>query len=211
MFMRIAVIQASSQVAKNELIYSAVKKYAADAEVINFGCFGNEEQKYSYIEISILIGILLSCKAVDLVVTGCSSGQGMMLACNNMPGVLCGYIPTPVDAYLFAQINDGNAVSLPLGEEYTWAGEENLDKTIARLFSEPFGQGYPKSEAERKLADTRLLKNIRNSSQVKMTELLKTLEKPLLDKVLSKKDVVEYVLENGRDEELSLLIKSIKG
>ncbi|MEE5991327.1 MAG: RpiB/LacA/LacB family sugar-phosphate isomerase [Lachnospiraceae bacterium] len=209
--MKIAVIQASSQSGKNELIYSAVKKYAADAEVINFGCFGNEEQKYSYIEISILIGILLSCKAVDLVVTGCSSGQGMMLACNNMPGVLCGYVPTPMDAYLFAQINDGNAVSLPLGEEYTWAGEENLDKTIARLFSEPFGQGYPKSEAERKLADTRLLKNIRNSSQVKMTELLKTLEKPLLDKVLSKKDVVEYVLENGRDEELSLLIKSIKG
>lgn len=209
--MRIAVIQASSQVAKNELIYSAVKKYAAGAEVINFGCFGNEDTKYSYIEISIMIGILLSCKAVDLVVTGCSSGQGMMLACNNMPGVLCGYIPTPMDAYLFAQINDGNAVSLPLGEEYTWAGEENLDKTIAKLFSEPFGQGYPKSEAERKLEDTRLLKSIRSSSQIKMTELLKTLEKPLLDKVLSKKDVVEYVLENGRDEELSLLIKSIKG
>lgn len=211
MFMRIAVIQASSQVAKNELIYSAVKKYAADAEVINFGCFGNEDNKYSYIEISVLVGLLLSSKSVDLVVTGCSSGQGMMLACNNMPGVLCGYIPTPMDAYLFAQINDGNAVSLPLGEEYTWAGEENLDKTIAKLFSEPFGQGYPKSEAERKLEDTRLLKSIRSSSQIKMTELLKTLEKPLLYKVLSKKDVVEYVLENGRDEELSLLIKSIKG
>jgi len=211
MFMRIAVIQASTQAAKNELIYSAVKKYAAGAEVINFGCFGNEDNKYSYIEISVLVGLLLSSNSVDLVVTGCSSGQGMMLACNNMPGVLCGYIPTPMDAYLFAQINDGNAVSLPLGEEYTWAGEENLDKTIAKLFSEPFGQGYPKSDAERKLADTRLLKNIRNSSQVKMTELLKTLEKPLLDKVLSKKDVVECVLENGRDEELSLLIKSIKG
>ena len=210
MFMRIAVIQASSQAAKNELIYSAVKKYAAGAEVINFGCFGNEDNKYSYIEISVLVGLLLSSKSVDLVVTGCSSGQGMMLACNNMPGVLCGYIPTPMDAYLFAQINDGNAVSLPLGEEYTWAGEENLDKTIAKLFSEPFGQGYPKSEAERKLEDTRLLKSIRSSSQIKMTELLKTLEKPLLDKVLSKKDVVEYVLENGRDEELSLLITELK-
>lgn len=209
--MKIAVIQASSQSGKNELIIRTVEKYAADAEVINFGCFGNEEQKYSYIEISILVGLLLSSKAVDLVVTGCSSGQGMMLACNNMPGVLCGYIPTPMDAYLFAQINDGNAVSLPLGEEYTWAGEENLDKTIAKLFSEPFGQGYPKSEAERKLEDTRLLKSIRSSSQIKMTDLLKTLEKPLLDKVFSKKDVVEYVLENGRDEELSLLIKSIKG
>ena len=208
--MKIAVIQASSQSRKNELIYGTVKKYAADSEVINFGCFGNEQTKFSYIEISILAGLLLASKSVDLVVTGCSSGQGMMLACNNMPGVLCGYVPTPMDAYLFAQINDGNAVSLPLGEEYTWAGEENLDKTIAKLFSEPFGQGYPKSEASRKLEDTRLLKSIRNSSQIKMSELIKTLEKPLLDKVLSKKDVVEYVLGNGRDEELTLLIKELK-
>ena len=152
--MKIAVIQASSQSQKNELIYSTVKKCAPDAEVINFGCTEDEETKFSYIEISVLVGLLLSSKAVDFVVTGCSSGQGMMLACNNMPGVLCGYIPTPQDAYLFAQINDGNAVSLPLGEEYTWAGEENLDKTIAKLFSEPFGQGYPKSEASRKLEDT---------------------------------------------------------
>ena len=208
--MKIAVIQASSQSRKNELIYSTVKKYAKDSEVINFGCFGDEQTKFSYIEISVLVGLLLSSKAVDLVVTGCSSGQGMMLACNNMPGVLCGYIPTPMDAYLFAQINDGNAVSLPLGEEYTWAGEENLDKTIAKLFSEPFGQGFPKSEAARKLEDTKLLKSIRNSSQVKMTDLIKTLEKPLLDKVLSKKNVVEYVQENGRDEELTLLINELK-
>ena len=204
--MKIAVIQASSQSEKNELIYRTVKKYAPDADVINFGCFIDEETRYSYIEISVLAGLLLSSGAVDFVVTGCSSGQGMMLACNNMPGVLCGYIPTPQDAYLFAQINDGNAVSLPLGEEYTWAGEENLDKTIAKLFSEPFGQGYPKSEAARKMEDTKLLKRIRRSSQVKMTDLVKSLDKPLLDKVLTKKDVVEYILEHGKDNELSLLI-----
>ena len=204
--MKIAVIQASSQSEKNELIYRTVKKYAPYADVINFGCFIDEETRYSYIEISVLAGLLLSSGAVDFVVTGCSSGQGMMLACNNMPGVLCGYIPTPQDAYLFAQINDGNAVSLPLGEEYTWAGEENLDKTIAKLFSEPFGQGYPKSEAARKMEDTKLLKRIRRSSQVKMTDMVKSLDKPLLDKVLTKKDVVEYILEHGKDDELSLLI-----
>ena len=208
--MKIAVIQASSQSEKNELIYGTVKKYVPDAEVINFGCTKDCEKKYSYIEISVLVGLLLSGKAVDFVVTGCSSGQGMMLACNNMPGVLCGYIPTPQDAYLFAQINDGNAVSLPLGEEYTWAGAENMDKTLEKLFSEPFGQGYPKSEAARKLEDTKLLKRIRKSSQVKMTDLLKSLEEPLLDKVLSKKDVIEYVIENSKDEELSLLIRELK-
>lgn len=205
--MKIAVIQASSQSEKNELIYSTVKKYASDADVINFGCT-EDEDKYSYIEISVLVGLLLSSRAVDFVVTGCSSGQGMMLACNNMPGVLCGYIPTPRDAYLFAQINDGNAVSLPLGEGYTWAGADNLDKTIEKLFSEPFGQGYPKSEAKRKLEDTKLLKRIRRSSQIKMADLIRELDKPLLDKVLSKKDVIEYILENGKDEELSLLIKA---
>ena len=205
--MKIAVIQASSQSEKNELIYSTVKKYASDADVINFGCTKDEKTKYSYIEISVMVGLLLSSKAVDFVVTGCSSGQGMMLACNNMPGVLCGYIPTPQDAYLFAQINDGNAVSLPLGEGYTWAGADNLDKTLEKLFSEPFGQGYPKSEAARKLEDTKLLKKIRESSQVKMADLIKGLDKTLWDKVLSKRDVVEYILENGKDKELSLLIR----
>jgi ribose/galactose isomerase family protein len=66
-----------------------------------------ENEKYSYIEISILAGILLASRTVDFVVTGCSSGQGMMLACNSMPG----YAPTLNDAYLFAQINNGNAIS----------------------------------------------------------------------------------------------------
>ncbi|MBR4556539.1 MAG: RpiB/LacA/LacB family sugar-phosphate isomerase [Clostridiales bacterium] len=204
--MIIGVIQASSQAAKNELIYGSVNAHAAGYNVINFGCTPDEENKYSYIEISILIGLLLSSKAVDFIVTGCSSGQGMMLACNNMPGVLCGYCPTPKDAYLFAQINNGNAVSLPLGEEYTWNGFENMDQTIAKLFSEPFGQGYPKNEAARKLEDTRLLKAIRNDSQVSMTDLLKKLDKPLLDKILNKNNVLEYIIKNGKDREIAAFL-----
>ena len=98
-----------------------------------------------------------------------------------------------MDAYLFAQINDGNAISLPLGEEYTWAGEENCEETIAKLFSEPFGGGYPKSEAERKLRDTALLKEIRRNSQVEYRELFATLDPETKRKVLSKLDVMQYV------------------
>ena len=150
--MKIAVIQASSQSEKNGLLYNTTKKYAADSQVINFGCRTDEKEQYTYVEISVLIGLLLNSKAVDFVVTGCSSGQGMMLACNSMPGVLCAYAPAPMDAYLFVQINNGNAISLPLGEGYTWNGYENFEETIAKMFSEPFGQGYPKSEAERNTA-----------------------------------------------------------
>lgn len=37
--MKIAVVQASSQISKNNMLYSYTKKYAKDADVINFGCF----------------------------------------------------------------------------------------------------------------------------------------------------------------------------
>lgn len=195
--MKIAVIQASSQAEKNELLFSTVKKYAADSQVFNFGCRTDEQQQYTYVEISVLIGLLLNSKAVDFVVTGCSSGQGMMLACNSMPGVLCGYAPTPMDAYLFCQINNGNAVSLPLGEGYTWSGYDNLEKTVAKLFSEPFGQGYPKSEAERKQKDTEELKRIRRSAQIDILDLLETLDQSLISKLMLKQDVISHIREYG--------------
>ena len=205
--MRIAVIQASSQAEKNELLFDTVKKYAADSEVINFGCRPDEEVQYSYIDVSIMVGLLLASEAVDFVVTGCSSGQGMMLACNSMPGVICGYAPTPMDAYLFCQINNGNAISVPLGEEYTWAGRENLEATIARLFSEPFGQGYPRSEADRKLLDTERLKAIRKMSQTDFVCLMEKLDTAAIQKIMTKRDVVSFILEHGRTEATYWLAK----
>ena len=195
--MRIGVIQASSQAGKNDMIFRTVRQAAAGSEVINFGCRPEEEERYSYVEISLLAGLLLASGAVDFIVTGCSSGQGMMLACNSFPGVLCGYAPTPKDAYLFAQINNGNAVSLPLGEEYTWAGQDNMEQTIRKLFSEPFGQGYPKGEASRKLRDTVLLKELRAKSQTDPAGFLDSLDRQWTERILSKRDVIGYILENG--------------
>ena len=206
--MKIGVIQAGSQSTKNALIYEAVREYApAGSEVIDLGCYEGED--FSYIEVSVLIGMLLGSGACDFIVTGCSSGQGMMLACNNMPGVLCGYVPSPRDAYLFAQINDGNAVSLPLGEDYTWSGSDNLRQTIEALFSEPFGQGYPKSEAERKLKDTAMLKHIRRLSQISMPALLRRLDRNLIEKLLTKRDVIGYILGSG-DNEITALIREMQ-
>ena len=204
--MRIGIIQASSQAEKNELIVNTVKKYAPkDAEVINFGCTLDEQEKYSYIDVSVLVGLLLSSGAVDFIVTGCSSGQGMMLACNSMPGVICGYAPTPKDAYLFAQINNGNAISLPLGEDYTWTGVDNFEKTIGALFSEPFGQGYPKSEAKRKLEDTEKLKKIRKNGQLSMRDFLCTLDSSMIEKIKKKQDVIQYVMKYGTEEVITMI------
>jgi len=198
--MRIGVIQASSQAGKNEAIFCLVRRYAVHSEVINFGCGTDEKERYSYIETALLAGMLLASRSVDFIVTGCSSGQGMMLACNSFPGVLCGYIPTPKDAYLFAQINNGNAVSLPLGEGYTWAGSENMEQTIKSLFSEPFGQGYPRSEAARKIRDSVLLKELRTKSQITAVEFLDSLDRELVQRILSRRNVTEHILTYGADD-----------
>ena len=44
--MKIAVVQASSQISKNSLLFQYTKKYAKDSEVINFGCFQDDAKKY---------------------------------------------------------------------------------------------------------------------------------------------------------------------
>lgn len=77
--MKIGIIQGTSQIDKNSILYECTKEYG---EVTNFGCFENEDN-YSYVEIALEICLLISSKAVDFIVTGCSSGQGMMIACNS--------------------------------------------------------------------------------------------------------------------------------
>ena len=51
---------------------------------------------------------------------GCGTGEGAMLACNSFPKVLCGHVTSPLDAYLFSQVNDGNCISMPFAQGFGW-------------------------------------------------------------------------------------------
>ena len=106
---------------------------------------------------------------------------------------------------MLTQINNGNAISLPLGEDYTWSGTENLERTIEALFSEPFGQGYPISEAERKIKDTEKLKEIRRIGQVQFEEFINVLDVSLLESIKRKKDVIQNVMVYGKKEIADLI------
>ncbi len=199
--MRIGVIQASSQKSKNEALYRctcrAVENNGRQDTVVNFGVFPDQDASFSYIETALNISLLLSSGAVDFIVTGCSSGQGMMLACNSLPGVLCGFVQTPQDAYLFGRINGGNAASLPLGLNYGWLGEINLQCTLDKLFDGAFGCGYPPEEAERKRRDTEALKRINAVTKRALTETLAQYDQNLVQKALRWESVQEYVRQYG--------------
>jgi len=210
--MRIGVIQASSQREKNDALYCctchAAKKNGQQNTVINYGVFIHDSESYSYIETAFCISLLLSGGTVDFVVTGCSSGQGMMLACNSLPGVLCGYVQNPQDAFLFGRINGGNAVSFPLGLNYGWLGEINLQCTLDKLFDGDFGCGYPPEEAARKRRDTEALKKINTITKRTLPETISRYDTALIRKALSWKAVRDDILAHGKCLEIVTLVKN---
>lgn len=141
--MKIGVIQASTRAKLNDLLYETAKKAAKAHEVVNLGVFPDETENYSYVEVAVMISLLIETGSLDFVVTGCSSGQGMMMACNSLPGLSCGFLQTPQDAYLFGRINNGNVASFSLGLNFGWSGELNLQYSLEKLFTDEFGIGYP--------------------------------------------------------------------
>ena len=207
--MRVAVIQGTTRRNMNLLLFESVKKAVqASDEVLNFGIFEDEDEQYSYVEIAILISFLMESGAVDFVVTGCSSGQGMMLACNSLPGLLCGYIETPQDAFLFGRINGGNVASLPLGLNFGWQGELTLQYTLDKLFDGEFGIGYPEHEAERKRAEASALKNLNRLTKRSWEELLEQIPKDILNKLLQRKIVMNAIINKGSNKEFIRLLKA---
>ena len=207
--MRVAVIQGTTRRNMNLLLFESVKKAVQSSdEVLNFGIFEEENEQYSYVEIAILISFLMESGAVDFVVTGCSSGQGMMLACNSLPDLLCGYIENPQDAFLFGRINGGNVASLPLDLNFGWQGELNLQYILDNLPDGEFGMGYPEHEAEIKRLEASALKNLNRLTKRSWEELLDQIPKDNLNKLLQRKIVMNAIINKGSNKEFIRLLKA---
>ena len=95
---------------------------------------------------------------------GLRHGRGSMLACNSFPGVICGHVEDALDAYTFAQINDGNAIAIPFAKGFGWGGDLNLEYIFEKLFCEPSGQGYPRERAVPEQRNKRILDDVRKAS-----------------------------------------------
>jgi len=151
--MKIAVINETSAADKNKDIVLALKN--TGHTIFNCGMTEKgKEPELQYIHTGFMAGLLLNSGRVDYVVGGCGTGQGFLDSAMQYPGVFCGHILTPLDAWLFTQINGGNCVSLALNQGYGWAGNVNLDFLFERLFSVESGCGYP-AERKRPQGDSR--------------------------------------------------------
>lgn len=163
--MKIALINETSQAVKNEIIYNTLNKVASkyNHDVDNYGMINADSEQLTYVQNGLLAAILLNSGACDFVVTGCGTGMGAMLALNSFPNVLCGLIIDPSDAFMFGQINDGNAIALPFAKGFGWGAELNLEYIFEKLLVGERGLGYPKERAVPMKANREILNQVKKS------------------------------------------------
>lgn len=210
--MRIALINENSQAAKNEMIYNTLKGVVEPMghEVVNYGMYSAEDAaQLTYVQVGILTAVLLNSGAADFVITGCGTGEGAMLACNSFPNVLCGHIESPLDAYLFSQVNDGNAIALPFAENFGWGGELNLQYIFEKLFCTPGGGGYPKERVVPEQRNKKILDEVKKVTHTDMVTILEKLDAELVKGAVSGERFKEYFFRDCKCGKLADAVKAI--
>ena len=210
--MKIALINENSQAAKNEIINATLKKVVEPLghEVFNYGMYSaDDEAQLTYVQVGLLTAILINSGAADLVITGCGTGEGAMLACNSFPHVLCGHVVDPTDAYQFTQVNNGNAIALPFAKGWGWGAELNLQYVFEKLFAEEWGGGYPKERAVPEQRNKKILDEVKKITHRDMLTILKEIDQDFLKAAISGAKFKELFFANCKNEEIGAYIKSV--
>lgn len=177
--MKIALINENSQAAKNAMIEQALKKVVEPMghQVVNYGMYGADDpDQLTYVQLGIMSALLLNSGAADYVITGCGTGEGAMMACNSFPGVLCGHVEDPVDAYTFAQVNDGNCVAMPFAKGCGWGMELNWEYVFEKLFGFGSGKGYPADRVVPEQNNKKILDHVKACTTEELIPALKAIE-----------------------------------
>lgn len=209
--MKIGLINENSQASKNCQLEKALKKSLEPLghEIYNYGMYGEQDCPLTYVQAGLLAALLLNAGAVDYVITGCGTGEGAMLACNSFPGVVCGHIEDPLDAYMFSQINDGNAIALPFAKDYGWGGDLKLEYIFEKLFAEKPGQGYPRERAIPEQANKKILDGVRRTAFRPFIDILKDLDPAFVRQSLSTRDFRELFFAHARDPQLIAFVSEV--
>ena len=178
-------------------------------EIYNYGMENPDEENLTYVQAGLLSAILINSKAVDFIITGCGTGEGAMLALNSFPNVLCGHIEDPTDAYLFSQINAGNAVAIGYAKGFGWGSELTLTYIFEKLFESDFGGGYPKERVVPEQRNKKILDEVKRITHKDMVTILKEIDQDLLKGAVSGEKFKEYFFENCKCKEIEAYIKSI--
>lgn len=210
--MRIALINENSQAPKNSLIFETLKTVAEPLghTCFNYGRYSAEDpHERTYVQAGFLAALLLNAKAADFVITGCGTGEGAMLACNAYPNVLCGLAESPLTAYLFAQVNDGNVLSIPFAKGFGWGGEVNLSYMFERIFSCEPGQGYPKEWAKAEKSNKKILDMVKKVTHQDFLTILDRLDPDFMRGAMAEESFRDLFFQNCQVPEIADKVEKI--
>jgi ribose 5-phosphate isomerase RpiB len=207
--MRIAVINETSAAGRNPELLAALD--GRGHEIINAGMTQSGTQpELMYTHTGLMSAILLDLKIVDFVVGGCGTGQGFLSSVMQYPGIFCGHILSPLDAWLFARINAGNCVSLALNQGYGWAGEINLRMIFDALLSELPGSGFPEHRREPQRRSREILAGVSLAAHRSMPEILARLPEEVTRPALSYPGFMGLIRPAIEREEYTLYREALK-
>jgi len=211
--MKIALMQEFSQAGKNPVVLQQLITATAPQghTVFNVGMDGDDDHRLTYIHLGIIAGLLLNSNAVDFVVSGCGTGQGALMSLNAWPGVVCGYCIEPTDAWLFAQVNNGNALALPFAKGYGWGAELNLRYIFEKAFAGECGQGYPPERRESQNANAAILEQVKIAAGKPFLDGLRALDPELLKQAVGGERFRQVFFEHARDTEIRAFVEDIIG
>ena len=209
--MKIALMNEFSQAAKNASVLQQLNSVARELghNVFNVGMSDDNDHRLTYIHLGIIASLLLNSKAVDFVVAGCGTGQGALMALNAFPGVNCGYCIDPADAYLFAQINNGNALSLPFAKGFGWGAELNVRYIFEKAFTGEKGMGYPPERRESQVTNAGILDKMKAATTKPYLEGLKAIDIELLKTAVGGQRFQACFFDNCQDKELAAFVKTL--
>ncbi|WHQ73857.1 RpiB/LacA/LacB family sugar-phosphate isomerase [Pantoea sp. Lij88] len=210
--MKIALMMENSQAAKNVTVLKELEGVAQPLghQVFNVGMSDEQDHHLTYIHLGIQASVLLNSQAVDFVVAGCGTGQGALMSLNIHPGVVCGYCIDPADAYLFAQINNGNALSLPFAKGFGWGAELNLRFIFEKAFTGEKGNGYPPERKEPQVRNAGLLNQVK-AAVIKENYLdtLRAIDPELVRTAVSGPRFQQCLFEQGKNQEIVAFVRQL--
>ena len=209
---KLQLINENSQAAKNSMIESVLKEVVTPMghEVVNYGMYAaDDEAQLTYVQVGLLTAILLNSGAADFVITGCGTGEGAMLACNSFPGVLCGHVVDPSDAYMFSQINAGNAAAFPFAKGFGWGAELNLQYCFEKLFCTEPGGGYPPERVVPEQRNKKILDGVKKITHTDMMTILKNIDQDFLKATVSGAKFKELFFDSCKCPEIKAYIEKV--
>ncbi len=210
--MKIALMMENSQAGKNAMVLNELNTVAGPLghDVFNVGMSDEADHHLTYIHLGIMASILINSKAVDFVVAGCGTGQGAMMSLNLHPGVVCGYCLEPSDAFLFNQINNGNAIALAFAKGFGWAGELNVRYMFEKAFTGARGEGYPKERAEPQQRNAGILNEVKAAvAKDNFVDTLRAIDQDLVKTAVGGARFQECFFNNCQDAEIEAYVKSL--